>query len=144
MDRLFDKLGDLLHSLLGSSGSPPFDPRDPDMRQAMEELDAYLASGGYGEEARSNRGGRGPAGGAAGRGGTSSASALQDLRRDYAALEVPFAAPLPEVRQSYKRLLNKYHPDRFSEDTAKQALATEVTQHLNAAFSRIEKRLKGF
>ena len=75
---------------------------------------------------------------------SSSGSALEELRRDYATLDVPFAAPLASVRQSYKRLLNKYHPDRFSEDTAKQALATEVTQHLNAAFSRIEKRLKGF
>jgi DnaJ-class molecular chaperone len=62
------------------------------------------------------------------------------LRRDYATLEVSFAAPLSEVRRSYKRLLHKYHPDRFSGDAEKQALATEVTQRLNAAFRRIERR----
>ena len=143
MDRFFDRLGDLLHSLLGSSDSP-FDPGDPDMRRAMEELDEYLASGGYGEEARSQRGGPGPGESGAGRGGTSSGSALEELRRDYATLDVPFAAPLASVRQSYKRLLNKYHPDRFSDDAAKQALATEVTQQLNAAFARIEERHKRF
>jgi DnaJ-domain-containing protein 1 len=143
MDRFFDRLGDLLHSLLNPSGSP-FDPGDPDMRRAMEELDEYLASGGYGEEARAYRGGRGPGEREAGRDGASAVSSFEELRRDYATLDVPFAAPLASVRQSYKRLLNKYHPDRFSEDAAKQALATEVTQQLNTAFARIEERLKGF
>jgi hypothetical protein len=38
--------------------------------------------------------------------------------------------------------LHKYHPDRFSQEAEKQALATEVTQRLNEAFARIEKQNK--
>ena len=148
MDKFFDKLGDLLQSLLGSdsTASGAYDLRDPDMREAVEELDAYLESGGFGseggasEESR-NRGqdrhSRGP------HGGWKPEPAEEGLRRDYATLEVAFAAPLAEVRKSYKRLLHKYHPDRFSGDADKQAVANEVTQRLNDAFRRIERDSKG-
>ena len=134
MDRFFDKLGDLLQSLMGSDSgrSRSYDLRDPDMREAIEELDAYLESGGFG-----------PGGSGAGayrqRRTPGSEHADPSLRRDYATLEVAFAAPLADVRKSYKRLLHKYHPDRFSGDAAKLALANEVTQRLNEAFDRIER-----
>jgi DnaJ-class molecular chaperone len=148
MDKFFDKLGDLLQSLLGSDSirGNGYDPRDPDMREAVEELDAYLDSGGFDSEASQRR--------TAGSGGFDPHAsrdhgndryrgpepADQTLRRDYATLEVAFAAPLADVRKSYKRLLHKYHPDRFSGDAEKQALANEVTQRLNEAFDRIERR----
>ena len=154
MDRFFDKLGDLLQSLLGgdSAGTSGYDLRDPDMREAVEELDAYLESG------VSQRRTAGPGGfdhgGSQRRTAASGASRDQgndrrykdegyrdqSLRRDYATLEVAFAAPLADVKKSYKRLLHKYHPDRFSGDTEKQTLANEVTQRLNEAFDRIERR----
>jgi DnaJ-domain-containing protein 1 len=142
MDKFFDRLGDLLQSLLGGSspGSSYYDPRDPDMREALEELDAYLESGGFsaGEAWNQRRARQSDRG----RASSGAKSADEALRRDYATLEVAFAAPLAEVRTSYKRLLHKYHPDRFSGDAEKQALANEVTQRLNAAFARIEKRYK--
>ena len=130
MDRFFDRLGDLLQSLLGgdSSSAGYYDKRDPDMREAIEELDAYLEG-----RDRSWQSGRG-------RSSPRPESVDQSLKRDYATLEVGFAAPFSEVRKSYKRLLHKYHPDRFSGDDAKQALANEVTQRLNDAFSRIERQ----
>ena len=133
MDRFFDKLGDLLESLLGGQPSSRYDAKDPDMREAIEELDEYLdgrGSGGASKHPGAESGRtRSP----------SSAPPNEALRRDYATLETPFAADLPEVRKSYKRLLHKYHPDRFSGDDQKQALANEVTQRLNDAFARIEK-----
>jgi DnaJ-domain-containing protein 1 len=160
MDKFFDRLGDLLQSLLGGdlTRSGGYDPRDPDMREAIEELDAFLESGG-------------PASGAPGPGGSQRRTADsggfdseetrdrsynrrtreegsrsepefvdQSLRKDYATLEVAFAAPFADVRRSYKRLLHKYHPDRFSDDAEKQTLANEVTQRLNEAFARIERQ----
>jgi DnaJ-domain-containing protein 1 len=136
MDKFFDRLGDLLQSLMGgdSRRSEGYDPRDPDMREAIDELNAYLESGGFDPgQGRHTRGARS-------RPEPEFADAA--LRRDYATLEVAFGAPLSDVRKSYKRLLHKYHPDRFSGDAEKQALANEVTQRLNEAFDRIEKRLR--
>lgn len=147
MDKFFDKLGDLLQSLLGGDAgrSGSYDLRDPDMREAVAELDAYLEWG-TSQRRTAGSGGAGP--------GTSQrrtadqqnpgkpGSVDQALRKDYATLDVSFAAAFDDVRKSYKRLLHKYHPDRFSGDEGKQALANEVTQLLNEAFARIERQHK--
>jgi DnaJ-class molecular chaperone len=139
MDKFFDKLGDLLQSLLGGDSirADSYDLRDPDVREAVEELDAYLEAGGFGPGASQHHDSRDHGADQRYRGPD---SADQELRRDYATLEVAFAAPLADVRKSYKRLLHKYHPDRFSGDAEKQALANEVTRRLNEAFDRIERR----
>jgi hypothetical protein len=52
MDKFFDRLGDLLRSLLegDSSTAGYYDPRDPDMQAAIEELDEYLKDGGITDE----------------------------------------------------------------------------------------------
>ena len=124
MDKFFDKLGDLLQSLLGvaSARGGTYDLRDPDMREAIEELDAYLESGGIAfEESRDS-----------GRGWRSQEERSRwkpefvdpALRKDYATLEVAFAAPFADVRKEI------------------QALANEVTQRLNEAFARIERQNK--
>ncbi len=162
MDRLFDRLGELLRSLLdsGRSSSTYYDEKDPDMRAAFEELDRFLNEAGPDNEQTADSAwwqrfreqgsvsgagsedfaGAGGSPGGAGAGGGRSRQAPppgESLRRDYATLEVSFGASPAEVRRSYKRLLHKYHPDRFSRDEGKQALATEVTQRLNEAFRRI-------
>jgi DnaJ-domain-containing protein 1 len=137
MDKFFDKLGDLLQSLLGgdSGRGGSYDLRDPDMREAVEELDAYLESAGFGSHRYERHYGDEHS-------RFKPETVDESLRRDYATLEVAFAAPLADVRKSYKRLLHKYHPDRFSGDAEKQALATEVTQRLNESFARIERQYR--
>ena len=150
MDKFFDRLGDLLQSLLGgeSGRSGAYDLRDPDMREAIEELDAYLESGASQRRTAGSGGNAFEESRDHGYGWHSHGEQSrpkpefvdQALRNDYATLEVAFAAPFAEVRKSYKRLLHKYHPDRFSEDAEKQALANEVTQRLNEAFARIERQ----
>lgn len=152
MDKFFDKLGDMLQSLMGSDSvrGGSYDLRDPDMREAIEELDAFLESGasqrrtaGPGASQRRTAGsGGGDAGTSRDRRHTGAEPADPSLRRDYATLEVAFAAPLADVRKSYKRLLHKYHPDRFSGNAEKQTLANEVTQRLNEAFDSIERAHK--
>jgi DnaJ-domain-containing protein 1 len=137
MDKFFDRLGRLLRSFSegDSSTAGYYDPKDPDMRAAIEELDEYLKDGGIPDK---------PEPGFYRQREDSQEGQARDegLRADYATLEVAFAAPLSEVRKSYKRLLHKYHPDRFSQEAEKQALATEVTQALNVAFTRIEGQYK--
>ena len=63
-----------------------------------------------------------------------------ELRRAYAALEVPFACDFATVRKSYRLLMRKYHPDRHAGSPEKQKAATELAQKLSAAYQLIEQR----
>jgi DnaJ-domain-containing protein 1 len=64
----------------------------------------------------------------------------EELRRAYAALEVPFGADFQTVRKSYRTLMRKYHPDRHQGSPEKQKAATELAQKLTLAYAVIEKR----
>lgn len=64
-----------------------------------------------------------------------------ELARYYANLEVPYGADLATVRQAWKKLLRKYHPDLHARDPEKRRLATELTKGLNHAYAELEKRL---
>ena len=141
MDRLFDRLGDLLRTVLGgdqgSGAGPrrarPQRPADPDLAAAWEELDAFLDSDATADD--------GPRQSAAGGGRRSAATAgpREYLRRDYATLGVAFGAPLSEVKSAYKRLMQAHHPDRFANDPRRQAAATRKAAAINAAYARIER-----
>jgi DnaJ-domain-containing protein 1 len=65
------------------------------------------------------------------------------LAQYYAQLEVPFGADLAEVKAAYRRLMRKYHPDRYPNDPQKAAMATELTQKLAQAYREIEAALRG-
>lgn len=140
MDRFFDRLGDLLRTVLGS-GDPatgagqqrrrPLHTDDPDLAAAWEELEGFLdgddgatdgassASSGAGADARTEQ-------------------PSDELRSAYATLGVTFGAPMSEVKRAYKRQMQAHHPDRFGHDPKLQAAATRKAAHLNAAFARIE------
>jgi DnaJ-domain-containing protein 1 len=123
---VFDRFGNLLRSFLDESETPRSDRySDPDLDDAWEELNAYME----GEETegprRQSRTKRpsGPSGG---------------LRRDFHNLEVPFGASMERVRQSYKRLLSQYHPDKHASDPQRHQTATEITKKLNESYKRIQ------
>jgi DnaJ-domain-containing protein 1 len=63
-----------------------------------------------------------------------------ELRRAYAALEVPFGSDFATVRKSYRALMRKYHPDRHAGSPEKQKAATELAQKLSAAYQLVEQR----
>ncbi len=63
-----------------------------------------------------------------------------DIRRAYAALEVPFGADFEIVRKSYRTLMRKYHPDRHAGSPDKLKAATEVAQQLTQAYKLVEQR----
>lgn len=65
-----------------------------------------------------------------------------ELRRAYAALEVPFGADFPTVRRSYRALMRKYHPDRHGGSPEKLKTATELAQKLTLAYKLIEQKLR--
>lgn len=77
-------------------------------------------------------------------GSTSQAPAGQDprLAKYYANLEVSYGASFEEVKQSYRRLIKKYHPDLHERDPEKRHLAEQVLKRLNEAFYALEAHLK--
>ncbi|MBI5482586.1 MAG: J domain-containing protein [Deltaproteobacteria bacterium] len=60
----------------------------------------------------------------------------------YQQLEVPIGADLTEVKASYRRLMRKYHPDRYPNDPQRAATATELTQRLAQAYRELEAALR--
>ncbi len=67
-----------------------------------------------------------------------------ELANCYALLDLPFGAPMDEVNQRWKSYLKRCHPDLFASDAAKQAEATELTQALIGAHSKIEAAWKRY
>lgn len=130
---IFDRLGNLIRTIIdddttesgfGSSARPG--TYDADMRAAWDELESYMNE----EEPAADPN-------AGSRAHTSSSGIPESLRKDFRNLEVPFGAPLPVVRTSYKKLMTAFHPDRHSADPEKFRTATEVTKKLNQSFQRI-------
>ncbi len=73
--------------------------------------------------------------GAQGRGAPPS---QRELEGWYRTLEVPIDSELEVVRKSYRRLVAKYHPDRFADEPAKYEAATEVTRKITLAYTGIK------
>ncbi len=143
MEGFIDRLAGLLRTLLGDSGAPhgrsPEDEagpsggaafRDPDLRDAWEELDEYMRGGTGGHSGRA--GGR--------QWGPPHRPADESLRQDYANLEVPFGADIETVRKSYRSLILRYHPDKHAGDAEKHRVALEITKKINESFERIRSR----
>lgn len=57
----------------------------------------------------------------------------------YRTLEVPVDADFDQVRKSYRRLLAKYHPDKFASDPSKYDAATEVARKITAAYNGVKQ-----
>ena len=64
----------------------------------------------------------------------------EDLRQDYANLEVPFGADIDTVKKAYKNLIRRYHPDKNAGNPEKLKIATEITKKVNESFERIRTR----
>ena len=131
---IFDRLGGVLKSYLAGEDGHVFGSRpkpdaqgDPDFQAAWEELDDFLGGRGKPEET--------PSGDAENRAWSPS----EELRRDFAELGVPFAAPIEECRAAWKKLLKLHHPDRHAGHPGNMKKATEKSARINAARERIEK-----
>ena len=64
------------------------------------------------------------------------------IRDYYANLEVPMGSDIDTVKESYRRLMRKYHPDRHSGDPVMEAMATELSQELTSAYQAVESYLE--
>ncbi len=57
----------------------------------------------------------------------------QDLAALYAALGLPVGAPLEQIEQAHRDLVNVWHPDRFAQNPRLQRKAEEKLKEINAA-----------
>jgi hypothetical protein len=64
----------------------------------------------------------------------------QEEKQYYGVLELPYGASFEEIKAAYKRLIKRYHPDRFHNDPEKHKAAVEISQKLNMAFAYFEKK----
>ncbi len=68
----------------------------------------------------------------------------EELAHCYDLLDLPFGAPMEEVNKRWKTYLKRCHPDLFANDPARQAEATELSQALMGAHSKIEAAWKRY
>jgi DnaJ-domain-containing protein 1 len=68
--------------------------------------------------------------------GRPSAREIEDWHR---TLEVPIGADFETIRKSYRRLMAKYHPDKYTSDPDKYAAATEVTRKIAGAYNGLKE-----
>jgi DnaJ-domain-containing protein 1 len=145
MEGFIDRLADALRSLLGDGtrhtprsegrkAGPGSTFRDPDLREAWEELEDYMR-GGKGQRVR---GGDNPRSGGGRAEGTRPPD--ESLRQDYSNLEVAFGADIETVKKSYKALMMRYHPDAHPGDEQAKRAALEITKKINESFERIRSR----
>jgi DnaJ-domain-containing protein 1 len=76
------------------------------------------------------------------RSATTAQAAPDKLMRAYAALELPEGADFATVKQQYRKLMRKYHPDHHTGAPEKEKAAHELTQKLTEAYKLLEKRLR--
>lgn len=57
-----------------------------------------------------------------------------EVRKAFAALELPLGARPGEIRRAYHRLMSRYHPDRHASDPAKSVVATELARRITEAY----------
>jgi DnaJ-domain-containing protein 1 len=138
LEQIFERLATVLSSYLRGKPTATRNYSDPYMREAWEELNAYLNDEEYSRKDRSEfrENNRDESGG-------SSSESGSPLRQDYANLELDLGAPFSQVKKSYKRLLRIYHPDRFAANPEKLKLATEITKMINASYQRIKTHVGG-
>jgi DnaJ-domain-containing protein 1 len=75
--------------------------------------------------------------------GTRGVSSAREREGWYRTLELEPGASYEEVRRSYRRLVAKYHPDRYASDPAKYEAATEVARKITLAHEGLKTHLEG-
>jgi DnaJ-class molecular chaperone len=78
----------------------------------------------------------------AGPGFATEAGSEARFARDYRLLELPYGSGRDAVRSAHRRLLRRFHPDRFARDPDGLTDATRLSQEITAARDRILSALE--
>jgi len=60
----------------------------------------------------------------------------------YAILEIPDGSDFETIKNAYRRLLKKYHPDLYHNDSKKYRTAEKLIEKINEAYSYFEEKHK--
>lgn len=58
----------------------------------------------------------------------------------YDALEVRVGASFDEIKAGYKKVMKKYHPDKYHSDPEKYQYAQQISQKINEAYAYFKKK----
>jgi DnaJ-domain-containing protein 1 len=156
MDRIFDRLGDVIKNFLDDEddklfpgGRKPGSSGDPDLDAAYAELNDFLKTDRDSAADRRSRpaaSGPRPAGWSDGPGASQAPrrpagppGVPESLRADFAELGVAFGAGADDCKLAYKKLLKIHHPDRHAGHPGNMKKATEKSSRINASYQRIER-----
>lgn len=64
-----------------------------------------------------------------------------EIREDYAALELPLGADREAVKDAYRELVRRYHPDLHTGDPSKADVANELTVRIRQSYERLDAYL---
>jgi DnaJ-like protein len=64
---------------------------------------------------------------------------IENLAHAYRVLDAPWDASPRAIKASYRKLVKRWHPDRYPPGTESHAESTLMTRLLNEAFARIEE-----
>ena len=63
---------------------------------------------------------------------------IENLAHAYRVLDVPHDASARAIKSSYRKLVKRWHPDRYKAGSEEHREATQMTSLLNAAYTRIQ------
>src|SRR5262245_233227 len=64
---------------------------------------------------------------------------MDDYSRHYAILRITHNTDWKTLRARYKRLIGKWHPDRFQSDAPERELAEEHSKQITLAYQALER-----
>jgi len=63
---------------------------------------------------------------------------IAELKHSYQVLGAPFSASASSIKQTYRKLVKRWHPDLYPNGTPEYAEATHMTKLINGAYAQIE------
>lgn len=64
------------------------------------------------------------------------------IRRAFRTLELSYTDDVRKIKQKYRMMIRRYHPDRYAENQRKQHIATELTSHLSEAYRSLMQHVQ--
>jgi hypothetical protein len=63
---------------------------------------------------------------------------ITEWKGAYRLLDVPLSAPADFIKENYRTLVKRWHPDHYLAGSAEQVEAAEMTRLINEAYAKIE------